>query len=57
MMEIEKPDHKALYVNDRDAVAGFLTSHLGFHVVDDTDNYTLVGAGGRIGKRWPSSEG
>lgn len=49
-MEIRKLDHIALYVADRDAAADFLTSHLGFHVVDRTDRYTLVGAGGRIGK-------
>jgi catechol 2,3-dioxygenase-like lactoylglutathione lyase family enzyme len=49
-MEIKKLDHVALYINDRGAAAGFLTSHLGFHVVDRTDRYTLVGAGGRIGK-------
>jgi catechol 2,3-dioxygenase-like lactoylglutathione lyase family enzyme len=49
-MEIKKLDHIALYVADRDAAADFLTSYLGFHVVDRTDRYTLVGAGGRIGK-------
>jgi len=37
-------------LSDRDTAAGFLTSHLDFHVVDRTDRYTLVGAGGRIGK-------
>jgi catechol 2,3-dioxygenase-like lactoylglutathione lyase family enzyme len=42
-------DHIALYMGDRDA-AGFLTTHLGFHVVDHTERYTLVGAGGRLGK-------
>lgn len=49
-MEIEKLDHVALYMSDREAAAAFLTSHLGLHVVDRTDRYTLVGAGGRIGK-------
>jgi catechol 2,3-dioxygenase-like lactoylglutathione lyase family enzyme len=49
-VEIQKLDHIALYMSDRGAAAGFLTSHLGFHVVDHTDRYTLVGAGGRIGK-------
>ncbi len=49
-MNVKKLDHIALYVNDRDRVAGFLTSHLGFHVVDHTERYTLVGAGGRLGK-------
>jgi catechol 2,3-dioxygenase-like lactoylglutathione lyase family enzyme len=49
-MEIKKLDHIALYMSDRDSAAAFLTSHLGFHVVDRTDRYTLVGAGGTIGK-------
>jgi catechol 2,3-dioxygenase-like lactoylglutathione lyase family enzyme len=49
-VEIQKLDHIALYMNDRDAAADFLTSYLGLHVVDHTDRYTLVGAGGRIGK-------
>ena len=49
-MKVQKLDHIALYMNDRDEAAGFLTTHLGFHVVDHTDRYTLVGAGGRLGK-------
>jgi catechol 2,3-dioxygenase-like lactoylglutathione lyase family enzyme len=49
-VKIQKLDHIALYMSDRDAAAEFLTSYLGFHVVDHTDRYTLVGAGGRIGK-------
>ncbi len=49
-MEVRKLDHIALYMRDRDTAAEFLTSHVGFHVVDRTDRYTLVGAGGRIGK-------
>ena len=49
-MKIQKLDHIALYMSDRDSAAGFLTSHLGFHIIDRTDRYTLVGAGGRIGK-------
>lgn len=49
-MQVKRLDHIALYMADRDTAADFLTSHLGFHVVDHTDRYTLVGAGGRIGK-------
>ena len=49
-MKVLKLDHIALYMADRAAAADFLTSHLGFHVVDHTDRYTLVGAGGRVGK-------
>ena len=37
-------------MSDRDAASDFLTSHLGFHIIDHTERYTLVGAGGRIGK-------
>jgi catechol 2,3-dioxygenase-like lactoylglutathione lyase family enzyme len=49
-VKIQRLDHVALYMRDRDGATDFLTSHLGFHVVDRTDRYTLVGAGGRIGK-------
>jgi catechol 2,3-dioxygenase-like lactoylglutathione lyase family enzyme len=49
-VKVQKLDHIALYMADRDEAAGFLTAHLGFHVVDRTDRYTLVGAGGRLGK-------
>jgi catechol 2,3-dioxygenase-like lactoylglutathione lyase family enzyme len=49
-VKVQKLDHIALYMSDRDAAADFLTTHLDFHVVDRTDRYTLVGAGGRLGK-------
>lgn len=49
-MKVKKLDHIALYMSDRDTAAEFLTSHLGFHVVDHTARYTLIGAGGRLGK-------
>jgi catechol 2,3-dioxygenase-like lactoylglutathione lyase family enzyme len=49
-MKIQRLDHIALYMGDRDAAAGFLTTRLGFHIVDHTERYTLVGAGGRLGK-------
>ena len=49
-MQIKRLDHIALYMGDRDAAAGFLSTRLGFHVVDHTERYTLVGAGGRLGK-------
>jgi len=49
-VKIEKLDHIALYMSDREAAAGFLTSNLGFHVIDHTERYTLVGAGGKMGK-------
>ena len=49
-MNVKSLDHIALYMGDRDSAAEFLTTHLGFHVVDHTERYTLVGAGGRLGK-------
>src|SRR5215204_4617675 len=49
-MQVRMLDHIALYINDRDEAARFLTTHLGFHVIDHTERYTLVGAGGRLGK-------
>jgi catechol 2,3-dioxygenase-like lactoylglutathione lyase family enzyme len=49
-VKVQKLDHIALYMRDRDVAADFLTSYLGLHVVDRTDRYTLVGAGGRLGK-------
>ncbi len=49
-MKVEKLDHIALYMSNRSTAAAFLTSYLGFHVVDHTDRYTLVGAGGKVGK-------
>ncbi len=49
-MKVKQLDHIALYMKDRDEAAAFLTTHLGFHVVDHTERYTLVGAGGRLGK-------
>jgi catechol 2,3-dioxygenase-like lactoylglutathione lyase family enzyme len=49
-MNIKMLDHIALYMHDRDEAARFLTTHLGFHVVDHTERFTLVGAGGKLGK-------
>ena len=49
-MKVKRLDHIALYMGKRDVAAEFLTTHLGFHVVDHTERYTLVGAGGRLGK-------
>jgi catechol 2,3-dioxygenase-like lactoylglutathione lyase family enzyme len=49
-MKINMLDHIALYMSDRDEAASFLTTGLGFHVVDHTERYTLVGAGGKLGK-------
>ena len=43
-------DHVAFWVEDRDAIAEFLTAHVGMHVIDRTDRFTLVGSDARHGK-------
>ena len=43
-------DHVALWVADRDPIADFATAHLGMHVIERTDRFTLVGADARRGK-------
>jgi len=43
-------DHVAYWLADRDALADFATAHLGMHVIDRTDAFTLVGADARRGK-------
>lgn len=49
-MKIETLDHVALWVADRDALAEFLVAHVGMHVIERTDAFTLVGADARRGK-------
>ena len=49
-MKTGKLDHIALWVSDRDTLADFLTAHLGMHVIDRTDRFTLVGSDARHGK-------
>ena len=49
-MELERLDHVALWVEDRDAIADFAVTHLGMHVIERTDRFTLVGAHARRGK-------
>jgi catechol 2,3-dioxygenase-like lactoylglutathione lyase family enzyme len=49
-VELERLDHVALWVEDRDAIADFATAHLGMHVIERTDRFTLVGAHARHGK-------
>jgi catechol 2,3-dioxygenase-like lactoylglutathione lyase family enzyme len=49
-MRPETLDHVALWVGDRDALADFLVDRLGMHVIERTDNFTLVGADARRGK-------
>jgi len=43
-------DHVALWVADRDPIAEFATTHLGMHVIERTDRFTLVGSDARRGK-------
>ena len=43
-------DHVALWVSQRDQIAGFLCDHLGMHEIETTDTFTLVGAHAREGK-------
>jgi catechol 2,3-dioxygenase-like lactoylglutathione lyase family enzyme len=49
-MKPETLDHVALWVGDRDTLADFLVDRLGMHVIERTDNFTLVGADARRGK-------
>jgi hypothetical protein len=43
-------DHVAFWLSDRDAVTDFVVDHLGMHVIDKTDAFTLVGSNARHGK-------
>jgi catechol 2,3-dioxygenase-like lactoylglutathione lyase family enzyme len=43
-------DHVALWVAEREPIANFVTEHLGMHVIDTTDKFTLVGSNARRGK-------
>ena len=49
-MALERLDHIALWVEDRDAIARFATAHLGMHVIEETDRFTLIGSHARHGK-------
>ena len=43
-------DHVALWVDDREPLAAFLCDHLGMHVIEATDTFTLVGVDAKLGK-------
>jgi catechol 2,3-dioxygenase-like lactoylglutathione lyase family enzyme len=49
-MQANALDHVALWVADRDRLADFVCAHLGMHVIERTDDFTLVGADARRGK-------
>ena len=43
-------DHVALWVDDRGPLATFLCDHLGMHVIEETETFTLVGIDAKLGK-------
>jgi catechol 2,3-dioxygenase-like lactoylglutathione lyase family enzyme len=43
-------DHVAYWTDDRSRIADFVTDHLGMHVIERTDAFTLVGSDARKGK-------
>jgi catechol 2,3-dioxygenase-like lactoylglutathione lyase family enzyme len=43
-------DHIALWVSERAPLARFLCDHLGMHVIEETDTFTLVGVDAKLGK-------
>ena len=43
-------DHVAFWLADREPIAEVLTSRFGMHVIDQQENFTLVGADARRGK-------
>jgi catechol 2,3-dioxygenase-like lactoylglutathione lyase family enzyme len=43
-------DHVALWVDEREPLATFLCDHLGMHVIEQTDTFTLVGVDAKLGK-------
>jgi catechol 2,3-dioxygenase-like lactoylglutathione lyase family enzyme len=53
MPELIRPkslDHVALWVDEREVMASFLCEHLGMHVIEETDSFTLVGVDAKLGK-------
>ena len=49
-MKAKTLDHVALWVADRDRLSDFLTRHVGMHIIDRTEAFTLVGSDARRGK-------
>jgi catechol 2,3-dioxygenase-like lactoylglutathione lyase family enzyme len=43
-------DHVAFWTDARDEIADFAVAHLGMHVIDRTDRFTLIGSDARRGK-------
>jgi catechol 2,3-dioxygenase-like lactoylglutathione lyase family enzyme len=49
-MEPKTLDHVAFWVTDRDPIVAFCERHLGMHVIDRQDKFTLIGTNARRGK-------
>jgi catechol 2,3-dioxygenase-like lactoylglutathione lyase family enzyme len=49
-MNPSKLDHVAYWVADRETITDFVTAHVGMHVIDRTDRFTLLGSNARRGK-------
>jgi catechol 2,3-dioxygenase-like lactoylglutathione lyase family enzyme len=49
-MEPKTLDHVAFWVEDRQPIVDFLTRHVGMHIIDEQDAFTLVGSHARHGK-------
>ena len=43
-------DHVALWVAEREPLAALLCDHLGMHVIEETESFTLVGVHAKLGK-------
>jgi catechol 2,3-dioxygenase-like lactoylglutathione lyase family enzyme len=49
-MEPKTLDHVAFWVADRDPIAAYCERHLGMHVIDRQERFTLLGSDARRGK-------
>ena len=43
-------DHVALWTDQREPMASFCCDHLGMHVIEQTDTFTLIGVDAKLGK-------
>ena len=49
-MQPKTLDHVAFWVEDRRPIVDFLTAHVGMHVIDEQEAFTLLGSNARRGK-------
>lgn len=49
-MEPKTLDHVAFWVADREPIVEFATAHLGMHIIDQQEKFTLIGSNARRGK-------